>query len=50
MPIICAFTQKQQKELRALKRREKNGEDINWEEILTKRMEQGIINWGKYGK
>lgn len=47
-PMI--FTKADQIALRKLHKREKQGEDINWDDVLTKRSELGRKGWKKYGK
>jgi len=44
------FTRADQLALRKLQKREKQGEDINWDDVLTKRSEIGRLGWKKYGK
>ena len=44
-----AFTKADQLALRKLQKREKQGEDINWDDVLTKRSEIGRQRWKKYG-
>lgn len=46
-PMIFAKTD--QLALRKLKKREKEGEDINWDDVLTKRSEIGRQRWKKFG-
>lgn len=46
MPMI--FTKQDQKELRALKRREKNGEEIDWDTVLSKRSDLGRERWKRF--
>ena len=45
-----AFTKSDQLALRKLQKREKQGENINWDEVLTKRSEIGRKGWKKYGR
>ena len=44
------FSKADQTALRKLQKREKQGEDINWDDVLTERSEIGTKGWNKYGK
>ncbi len=46
-PMI--FLKSDQKALRKFQKREKQGEDINWDDVLTKRSEIGRERWKKFG-
>lgn len=44
------FTKADQKELRKLRKQEREGKEINWEDVLDKRSEVGRQGWKKYGR
>jgi len=48
--IPMVFTKADQKELRKLHKQEKQGEEIDWDTVLTKRSEVGRKGWKRYGK
>jgi len=49
MKSPMVFNNSDQLALRKLQKREKQGEDINWDEVLDKRGEIGRERWKKYG-
>lgn len=48
MTITCIFTKEEQREINRLKKEEKNGKDINWDEVLTRTMKNGTERWKRF--
>lgn len=48
MTITCIFTKEEQREINRLKKQEKEGKDINWEDFLSKRSMIGQQRWKRF--
>lgn len=48
MAIVVVFSKEEQKEIRALKKEDKAGKDINWDAVLSRIMNNGIQRWKRF--
>lgn len=48
MTIICIFTEEERREINRLKKEEKEGKTINWDEVLTRQMNDGQERWKRF--